>query len=243
VTPCSSASLHPPCPSLHVLAHLTRIPVLCTYQPHTIAAPPRSTAKHPCPQPAGNTQHICAHHLQRVTAAHVTCQCPTDTTPVSSAPTLYSCHHQTTIVHLPRRDNSTRTFPTHPHPSSLTIKVFPDCHMVHTTGPITASYVLCKLDHSHDTIPLQSRRIIVSSYSSYQPLGFKAFSRHRGPATPESTSCFQRVLRLPHALSSSPRLILASLQARGTQQQYYEPLLHIRSSEAFSIGLGGHTTT
>jgi hypothetical protein len=133
-----------------------------------------------------------------------------------SAPPLYSCNHQTTIAHLPRLDNPPRTFPTLPRPSSLTIKLFPDCHMVHATGPIIASYVLCKLDHSHDTIPLQSRRIIVSSYPSYQPLGFKAFSRHRGPAAPESTSCFQRVLRLPRTLSSSPRLILASLQARGT---------------------------
>jgi hypothetical protein len=213
----------------------------CAYQPHTIAAPPRSTAKHPCPQPAGITQHL---RLQRVTAAHVTCQCPTHRHHARlSAPslTLYSCHRQTTIAHLPRLDNSPRTFPT--RPSSLTIKVFPDCHMVHTAAPIIASYVLCKLDYSHDTIPLQSRRIVVSSYPSYQPLGFKAFSRHHGPAAPESTSCFQRVLRLPHTLSSSPRLILASLQARGTQQQYYEPLLHIRSSEGRSIGLPGHATT
>jgi hypothetical protein len=230
-----------------VLAHLTRIPLHCAYQPHTIAAPPRSTAKHPCPQPAGNTHRL---RLQPVTAAHVTCQCPTshvprptDTTPVS-APLLCTLAttkrlsrtcHALTIPLVPFRPV--------PRPSSLTIKLFPDCHMVHATGPIIASYVLCKLDHSHDTIPLQSRRIIVSSYPSYQPLGFKAFSRHRGPAAPESTSCFQRVLRLPHTLSSSPRLILASLQARGTQQQYYEPLLHIRSSEACSIGLAGHATT
>jgi hypothetical protein len=116
--------------------------------------------------------------------------------------------------------------------------------MVHTMQPIIVSYVLCKLEDRHDTIPIQSRRIIVSAsrYPFYQPLGFKAFSRRCGPATSESTSCSQRVLRLPHSPPSSPRLILASLKPKALNDEMTSPCCIYARWGCF-IGLAGNVTS